>query len=89
MPINPIVNDTFTMGFIFCTGRTRTEGESLGSEPTAAGGGERKASEWPRSQRATEHRRGQTDAGTATVQANAARLRDFLSFSARIKPRES
>ena len=38
-PINPIVNDTFTMGFIFCTGRTRTGGESLGSEPTAAGGG--------------------------------------------------
>ena len=28
-PINPIVNDTFTMGFIFCTGRTRTVGESL------------------------------------------------------------
>ena len=37
--INPIVNDTFTMGFIFCTGRTRTVGESPGSEPTAAGGG--------------------------------------------------
>ena len=27
------------MGFILCTGRTRTAGESLGSEPTAAGGG--------------------------------------------------
>ena len=26
------------MGFIFCTGRTRTAGESPGSEPTAAGG---------------------------------------------------
>ena len=37
-PINPIVNDTFTMGVIFCTGRTRTAGESLGSEGSAAGG---------------------------------------------------
>ena len=38
-PINPIVNDTFTLGFILCTGWTRTAGESLGSDPTAAGGG--------------------------------------------------
>ena len=37
-PINPIVNDTFTMGFILCTGRTRTGGESLESEGSAAGG---------------------------------------------------
>ena len=33
------MNDTFTMGFILCPGRTRTGGESLGSELTAAGGG--------------------------------------------------
>ena len=38
-PINPIVNVSFTMGFILCTGWTRTGGESLGSDPTAAGGG--------------------------------------------------
>ena len=33
----------------FCTGRTRTGGESPGSDPTAASGGRREGSEWPRS----------------------------------------
>ena len=48
-PINPIVNDTFTMGFIFCIGRTRTGGESPGSEGSGAGGGRSDLSEWQRS----------------------------------------
>ena len=48
-PINAIVNDTFTMGFILCTGRTRNEGESLGSEGSAACGGRSDPSEWQRS----------------------------------------
>ena len=48
-PINPIVNDAFTMGFILCTGRTRTAGKSLGSEGSAAGGRRSDLSEWQRS----------------------------------------
>ena len=48
-PINPIVNDTFTMGFILCTGRTRTAGERPGSEGSAAGGRGSDPSEWQRS----------------------------------------
>ena len=48
-PINPIVNDTFTMGFILCTGRARTACESPGSEGSAAGGGRSDPSEWQRS----------------------------------------
>ena len=47
-PINPIVNDTFTMGFILSWKRTRTAGESPGSEGSAAGGGRSDPSEWPR-----------------------------------------
>jgi hypothetical protein len=43
------VNDAFTMAFILCWKRTRTGGESPGSEGSAAGGRRSDPSEWQRS----------------------------------------
>ena len=41
-------------------------GPAMGSEPTAAGGGRKEASEWPRSADVKERRRRRQMPGTAT-----------------------
>ena len=64
--MNPIVNDTFTMGFILCWKRTRTAGESLGSEGSAAGGRYSDPSEWQRSTKSRKSVSPKILSGTAT-----------------------